>query len=89
MKNYQEFLTRKRKEYGEKFDPSDLAPEFVRYYETGERIEVAMSYGENKRGRVGITTGWKPVFILLPRVDSTGSSEVLGHADKFKRVISR
>lgn len=88
MKNFQSYIDRKRKEYGDKFDPSDLSPHLVRYYESGERIEVKTAYGETKRGRVGITTGWKPVFLLMPRVDSSGSSETLTPACEVLKVIA-
>lgn len=71
--------------YGEQFDPSGLdATHWTirQAYESGERVEVTTTYANGKtwvrRGRVGVTTGWRPVFILLPRVTSSGSSDVLG-----------
>ena len=44
-RSFGEYLKRKRAEYGEKFDASDLAPQFIPYYESGERIEVVSSWG--------------------------------------------
>lgn len=62
-------------------DRSDLAPQFAGYYESGERIRVRFSYGEERTGTVGKTTGWRPAYLLIPRSDSTGSSDVLGAED--------
>lgn len=69
------------------FDTSELAPQFIQYFENGQRIEVETN-GEIKRGRVGVTTGWKPVFLLMLRRSDRGSSWVLGKDDKVLRVIS-
>jgi hypothetical protein len=87
MKDFQSYITRKEKEFGDKFDPSDLALHFVKYYESGERIEIKTAYGEVKRGRIGITTGWKPVFLLMSRRNTIGSSETLSRHDKVLRTI--
>ena len=85
-RSFGEYLKRKRAEYGEKFDASDLAPQFIPYYESGERIEVVSSWG-TRRGRIGITTGWRPAFLLMCRVSARGSSDVLRADDKVTRVI--
>jgi hypothetical protein len=77
--NWEEYIQRK-KGMG-KFDPSDLNPEFIPYYESGERITVDFGY-ERKRGTIGISTGWKPVFLLMLRRDSVGSSYTIGKNDK-------
>jgi hypothetical protein len=81
MRSYKEYTEKKRREYGEKFNDSDLNPDFVKYYENGERITVDFGY-EKKRGTVGVTTGWKPCFLLMLRKDSTGSSYTIGKTDK-------
>ena len=60
---------------------STLAKKFEHYYESGERIRVRFSHGEEKTGTVGKTTGWKPVYLLVPRADSRGSSDVLTDKD--------
>ena len=62
--DFNEFLKRKESEYPDSFDPSDLHSKFVPYYESGQRIEIKTDYGF-QRGYVGITTGWKPVFLLM------------------------
>jgi hypothetical protein len=81
MRNYQELIDRKRREHGEKFDTSDLNPDFIPYYENGARITVDFGY-EKKRGTIGVTTGWKPCFLLLLRKNSSGSSYTIGKNDK-------
>lgn len=88
MKSFLDFINRAKATHGDKFDPSELAYDFIHHYQNGSRIEVQMSYGEKLRGRVGITTGWKPVFILLPRINSRGSSVVLSAKDRVTQVIS-
>lgn len=62
-------------------DRSDLAPQFAGYYESGDRIRVRFSYGEERTGTVGKTMGWRPAYLLMARSDSTGSSDVLGADD--------
>ena len=87
MKRLVDFIAKKRATYGKKFDDSDLAHKFIPFYESGERIEVDFGHGEIKRGTVGITTGWKPIFLLMLRKDSVGSSWTLRHSDKIVKVI--
>jgi hypothetical protein len=84
--NYQDYLKRKTAQYGDKFDPSDLAPAFVPFFENGQRIEVDLN-GEIKRGTVGITTGWRPVFLLVLTKRSLGSSWTLDPSCKILKVI--
>lgn len=81
------YLKRKKVEYGDKFDPSDLALHFAPYLHSNTRIKVQHK-GEDKveHGRVGITTGWKPHFLLLYRVDSIGSSRLLYPEDKLLAI---
>lgn len=85
------YLTRKRREHGAKFDASSLAPQFIPYYESGQRIEVTRTFpsGEawTRRGTVGITTGWRPAFLLMSRVSAHGSSDLLSADDKIVKVI--
>jgi hypothetical protein len=86
----------KRKEYqckreGHTFDASNLNPEFIPYWETGQRVEVMgpiwNGHSETMRGYIGITTGWKPVFLLMRRVGDYGSSWTIGKDDKVIKVI--
>lgn len=77
MTRYEDFIERKKREYGSKFDSSDLDKRFVKYFDSGQRIKVTFSYGESESGTVGITTGWKPVFLLMKTSRSHGSSTFL------------
>lgn len=87
MDAFTSYLERSRSRHGSKFDSSSLAPQFVPYFNTGERVEVALSYGEKKRGYIGVTTGWRPVFLLLARKNVSGSSTTLGKNDYVIRTI--
>lgn len=79
-----------REIHGDKFTDAGLATQFHPYY-AGPRIEVRTTYSDGtthtRRGRVGITTGHAPVFLLLPRRDSRSSSDVLHPDDEIIRVI--
>ena len=86
MKVYQDYLDGKRLEYGEKFESTDLNTDFIPYYENGQRIEVDFGY-EKKRGRISVTTGWKPVFLLMLTIRSLGSSWTIEKDAKIVKVI--
>lgn len=60
-------------------DYGDLPERFKYAYKTGERIRVKFPWGEVKTGTVGLTTGWKPAFLLIARRNSHGSSDILSH----------
>lgn len=77
MRSFSEFLTRKRAEHGPSFDHTDLNLRFVRFFESGERIRVKIG-SEVLTGTVGVTTGWRPTFLLLLYATSAGSSTTLG-----------
>lgn len=87
MSKYTDLIKRKKKEFGEKFDGSGLAENFIPYYNSGERVEVEFSYGEIKRGTIGITTGYKPCFLLMLNKRSMGSSWTLSDKDKIVKVV--
>lgn len=80
---YNDFIKSKTNQYGAKFDASDLSRQFIDTFESQERIKVQLSSGEVKSGTVGITTGWKPVFLLMLRKNSRGSSWTLTDNDKI------
>lgn len=74
-------------------DNSDLNPAFHRYYRKDIRIEVAFrspdgSEYERKRGTIGKTTGWKPVYLLMLTRRSSGSSHTIGKHDTVEKIIS-
>jgi hypothetical protein len=84
--SYAELLVWFKKKWGDKFTPAGLAPEFVKYYNTQQRIEVDFGY-TTKRGRVGVTSGWCPQFMLLLTKRSLGSSWLLSSNDKILGVV--
>jgi hypothetical protein len=69
-------------------DNSELDPRFHRFYETQERVEVVwkegwelnMYYprdgGKVSRFYVGKSTGWKPIYLMIPRKDSRGGMAI-------------
>lgn len=79
-----------REIHGSRFSEGNLASQFRAYY-NGPRIEVKTTYSDGtthiRRGRVGITTGPAPLFVLLPRSDSRSSSDLLHADDEILRVI--
>jgi hypothetical protein len=85
MENYQEYLKRGKSQHGSRFDTSDLDPRFVPFFRTGQRIKVE-TCGTFLTGTVGVTTGWKPCFLLMRTKRSMGSPWTLGPADRLVAV---
>ena len=80
MTNYDEMVADKKAQYEGKFDASDLDPSFVQYFNSGERIRVETTDGDAvdvRTGTVGVTTGWRPAFLLIHRSDALGSINLL------------
>ena len=80
MRNFKEYVACKLNTYGRKFDTSDLAPDFIKYFESGERVKVEWTYNNYKEvltGTIGVTTGWKPVFLLMRTKRSIGSPYII------------
>jgi len=82
MTRYDDLLRRRQNQYGSLFSSADLTPAFVSAFNTGERITVEFDWGERRRGTVGVTTGWRPTFILMLTRRSLGSSYALTERDK-------
>lgn len=87
---YVEFKTKQMESKGMKFDTSGLAPKFIPYFESGQRIIVRTHFNWVVRGYVGVTTGWKPSFILLSKSNSISSPvlldnryEIIGTVNKY------
>ena len=79
---YEQHLIRR----GQYTDTSDLdaAGQFKPYFR-GPRIRVDGPAGI-RTGTVGMTTGWRPAFLLMHRVTDSGSSDVLGPEDRIVAV---
>jgi len=92
MTKYEDLVNNGQVQFGTNFDSSDLAPQFVNAYNSGDRVEVHFvskdgEVYETKRGTIGATTGWKPVFLLMLTKRSTGSMYTLNSRDKLGKVI--
>lgn len=88
------FQRHARATHGDKLDLSNVesvAPA-IRAYFRGARIEVTRTYEDGttwtRRGRVSVTSGWRPSLMLMPRADSRGSSDLLDSTDRLVRVIT-
>ena len=79
-RNYAAYLVKKRAQYGEKFDDTNLAPQFIPLFENAMRIRVTR-YDEHITGTVGITTSWKPCFLLMRTARSLSSVYTLEKND--------
>jgi hypothetical protein len=84
MTEYESMLCNRKRQYGDKFDPSELDPRFSNLLHTNKRTSVRFDPETIKTGTVGITTGWKPVFLLMLTKRSRGSEYIL---DKNCEVI--
>ncbi len=84
----------------EKRDFSNLDPRFTPFYESGERIEVEWKKGfedytgygcrtEGKKARftVGMSTGWKPIYLIILKSNSFGGGSILYSAVKSIRPL--
>lgn len=86
---YDDYLTLARRQYGARFSSHQLDARFVPYFNSGERIKVECTYGddtETATGTIGVTSGWVPVFLLMRSSRAHGSSYVLGPEH---RIIGR
>lgn len=86
MGRYADYLARGRARHGERFTPPPAADRFARYMNSGQRIKVRMSYGEEVTGTVSASTGWGPVFLLMRTSRSMGSTHTLGDRDEVVAV---
>ena len=57
-------------------DTSELDPRFADYHRTGQRVEVVYDDGELERFYVGISTGWRPIYLKIRRADSLGGEPI-------------
>ena len=80
-KKYTEYCKRKKKEYGNEFSDKDLAQQFAPYLHTKIQIVVKDTYKQTHTGFVGVTTGWRPSFLLLDSIHSCDSDFLLQHED--------
>lgn len=93
VQTYSAMVERFRRQWGEKFDPSSLeevAPSIRRFYGEETRVIVERTYSDGsthrRAGRISVTTGWRPAFLLVRRSSDMGSSDVLSADDRITAV---
>lgn len=79
------YLDGKRKSDA-RFDPSDLADKFIEHFRENYRIQIKDEFGEKHSGYVGVTTGWRPAFILVFNKRCYGSSVLLSGSDTITKI---
>jgi hypothetical protein len=67
-RSYRELVAELKRKHGDDVDLSGLRAEYVRAYESGERVTVERD-GRTYRGTVGATRGARPRFVLLLSLD--------------------
>lgn len=55
-------------------DNSELDPRLTPFYERGERVEITELDGTKNRFWVGKSTGWKPCYLEIKKINSSGGS---------------
>jgi hypothetical protein len=94
---FDRYIQRRRRlpyAYDHSFDPSALALQFVPWFELDRyartKIKVQRTYSDGSTfvrvGSVGITTGWRPCFLLMHSARSLGSSACLSSQDQIIAV---
>lgn len=58
------------------FDTSDLDLKLTPYYTSKERVEVKTKYKTTERFYVGKSSGWKPVYIKIKKLNSLGGEAI-------------
>lgn len=89
MRHYKSFVERQKYQWGDKFDTSELCEKFIPYFESGQRIIIKDKWGKEYRGYVGVTTGWKPSFLLCFRSNSYSSWYTLNDNDTIVGTVER
>ena len=85
MTNYESFINRAKSKHGEKFSDENLNSKFISAFNNGDTYRVKVDFGYDKPvwGYIGITTGWKPCFLLMRRRGQHGSSETINNDSKI------
>jgi len=74
---YQAFIERQREKYGDKFSEAGLRPQFIPFYNSGQRVRVRLDESLELTGTIGATGGWRPCFLLMRTSRSLGSPWIL------------
>ena len=88
FRTYSDLVRHFEAQYPGRFDDSELWPQFRSWVGYDGRIEVSGEHfaGRRRTGYLGVTSGWKPAFMLVAKTNSMGSSDLLGAGDQ---VIAR
>lgn len=86
MTKRDDLIARGQARHGDKWTDADLAEKFWPYYASGARIKVTSPGGFTRTGTVGVTTGWRPAFLLMHRSDAMSSWDVLSASDEVVAV---
>ncbi len=84
MSNFDRYIQARRRTTPD-FDAFELWPQFRPYFHSGQRVKVEGPMGV-RFGRVSVTTGWRPAFLLMHRQNATGSWDVLARDDVVSAV---
>ena len=84
---YTEVIERLAARHGAEFEAPKGVDHLIRYF-GAPRVEVTDTrHGFVRRGRISITTGWRPALMLMHRASDTGSSDLLGPDDRVTALI--
>lgn len=85
MTRYEEYIAKRKHEFGSCFTEENLDQRFVPYFNSGEQVKIEACYGMIY-GRIGATTGWRPAFLLMHNSRAIGSSVILGSSHHIVAV---
>ena len=90
MRNYTTFVESKKEQYSDTFSEENINKDFIPYFNSQEKVKVEYTYKsgvkETYTGTIGITTGWKPCFLLMRTERSRGSSYTISDICKVIAV---
>lgn len=84
--NYKTLIDARRDQYPISFDDSALAKAFIPHFNVGKRRRIKVQFHPSEKpvwGFVGVTTGWKPTFLLMRNIRCHGSRYVLDDSCKI------
>lgn len=89
-RKFEDYLAQRRaaRPAEKQLDTSDLDRRFVPFFESGERIKVRDPALGVVTGTVGISTGWRPVFLLIRTRRSLGG-QPLGPSTEILEILAR
>lgn len=92
MQDFNSLIQLKKNVHGSKFSEESINRSFIKYYNNQKRVEVSFCNSDGKRfevkrGRIGITTGHVPCFLLLLTKRSISSTYTIGKNDRVIKII--